>query len=509
VIGTERRSLDIDVAIPTAGRASLRRLLDALAPQRDRLGEMIVVDDRPGAPPPLEAPPFVRIVRGKGRGPAAARNAGFGAARAAWVAFLDDDVVPPPDWTDRLEKDLADLAPAVAASQGRVRVPLPADRPPTDWERNVAGLEGAAWITADMALRREALLAVGGFDERFSAAYREDTDLALRLLGDGWQIAQGSREVEHPVAEAPFWASVARQRGNADDALMRALHGRHWRRWGRAPRGRLRRHLAATSMLAAAATAAVRRRDRLAAAFAGGWLALGGELAWARIAPGPRSGPEVAKMAVTSLALPVAASAWAAWGWLRLPLLLLRGGPRGDGRRPPAAVPEAVLLDRDGTLLFDVPYNGDPARVAPMPGAGRALERLRGARLPTAVVSNQSGVGRGLIGPGDVDAVNARAEEMLGPVGPWLHCPHDPREECGCRKPQPGLVLRAAERLGVSPDRCVVIGDVAADVQAAQAAGAAAVIVPTPRTQPEDVRMAPVRAASIEDAVDRILEQER
>jgi histidinol-phosphate phosphatase family protein len=481
----------VDVVIPTAGRSSLAGLLAALEPGRGELGRVIVVED------------------GEGGGPAAARNAGWRAADAEWVAFLDDDVLPGRDWARRLRADLAGLAAGVAASQGRLRVPLPSDRRPTDWERNVAGLEGAAWISADFAVRREALEAVGGFDERFRVAYREDTDLALRLLRGGWQIVRGERGCEHPVGPAGFWASVAKQRGNADDVLMRALHGRHWRRWGRAPRGRLRRHLLSGASLGGATLAAATGRRRAAAAMAVAWLGLVAELAAARIAPGPREPREVARMLATSAVLPLAAAGWAAWGALRLPLLLARGGPPRAARPPRRQRPEAVLLDRDGTLLLDVPYNGDPAKVAPLPGARRALERLRESGTPVAVVSNQSGVRRGLIEPAPVEAVNRRAEELLGPVGPWLYCPHRPEDGCACRKPEPGLVLAAAERLGVSPDRCVVIGDVAADVQAAQAAGAAAVLVPTPRTEAEDVRMAPLTAPSLDAAVERAMEAGR
>jgi histidinol-phosphate phosphatase family protein len=210
-------------------------------------------------------------------------------------------------------------------------------------------------------------------------------------------------------------------------------------------------------------------------------------------------------MAATSAALPFAAAAWWGWGWLRLPAMALRGAPPGSGESPPPNPPEAVLFDRDGTLIADVPYNGDPARVVPMPGAARALERLREAGLAVAVISNQSGVGRGLIEPAQVEAVNRRAGELLGGVGTFLYCPHGPDEGCECRKPAPGMVFEAAARLGVRPDRCAVIGDIAADVQAAQAAGAAAVLVPTPRTEAEDLRMAPRRASSVEEAVERLL----
>jgi histidinol-phosphate phosphatase family protein len=487
----ERPARQADIVIPTAGRASLARLLAALEPQRGTLGGVHVVRDR------------------EGRGPAAARNAGWRATSAEWVVFLDDDVVPDADWASRLSEDLAGLATGVAASQGRLRVPLPAGRRPTDWERNVAGLAGAAWISADLAVRREALEAAGGFDERFRGAYREDTDFAMRLLRGGWQIVRGERSCEHPVGPAGFWASVAKQRGNADDVLMRALHGRHWRRWGRAPRGRLRRHLLTSAVLAGAGLAAASRRRRVAGALTATWLGLSAELAAARIGPGPRDPAEVGRMLATSAVLPLAASAWSAWGLLRAPVLLLRGGPPRAARPPRRERPAAVLLDRDGTLLFDVPYNADPEKVAPLPGARRALERLRASRTPVAVVSNQSGVRRGLIEAEQVEAVNRRAEQLLGPVGTWLYCPHGPEEGCECRKPQPGLLLEAAARLGVSPDRCLMIGDVAADVQAAQAAGAAAVLVPTPRTEPEDVRMAPATAASVDAAVERAMEAGR
>src|SRR5690348_5559568 len=117
--------------------------------------------------------------------------------------------------------------------------------------------------------------------------------------------------------------------------------------------------------------------------------------------------------------------------------------PRGRLR------PAAVLLDRDGTLVVDVAYNGDPDRVTPVPGAAEALARLRDAGVALALVSNQSGVARGLLTLAEVEAVNRRLEDLIGPVGPWLVCPHGPDDGCGCRKPAPGLVLAAAAALGV------------------------------------------------------------
>jgi histidinol-phosphate phosphatase family protein len=178
-----------------------------------------------------------------------------------------------------------------------------------------------------------------------------------------------------------------------------------------------------------------------------------------------------------------------------------------DRARAPRPLPRpaAVLLDRDGTLVVDVPYNGDPAHVRVMPGARRAVDRLRAAGIPLAVVSNQSGIARGLLTESDVAAVNRRVEELLGPLGPWLVCPHGPGDGCGCRKPAPGLVVEAAARLGVEPARCAVVGDIGADVDAALAAGARAVLVPTPRTRREEVDAAPERASDLEEAVQLLL----
>ncbi|HSL11801.1 MAG TPA: glycosyltransferase, partial [Actinomycetota bacterium] len=252
---------DVVIVVPTVGRPSLRGLLRSLADEDPELLERtIVVDDRRDPAAPLDVPAGIRVVRSGGHGPAAARNAGWRAADAAWIAFVDDDVLVTRGWAAALRADLARAADDVAGSQGRIEVPLPADRAPTDRERNVHGLEGAVWATADMAYRRDALLAVGGFDERFPRAYREDVDLALRVMDAGWRLTRGTRRVVHPVRSAGPWISVAQQAGNADDALMRRLHGPRWRERARARRGRLRWHVVAVAAAAGAAAAVAGRR---------------------------------------------------------------------------------------------------------------------------------------------------------------------------------------------------------------------------------------------------------
>jgi len=489
------------VVVPTVGRRTLRTLLEALAGgDGGPLGwPVVVVDDRP-AGPELDVPTpglDVTVLRSWGRGPAAARNVGWRHARTEWVSFLDDDVVPGPDWLSRLDEDLADAAADVAGVAGRVRVPLPPDRRPTDWERSTAGLERARWITADLSYRRSALAQVGGFDERFPRAFREDADLGLRVTRCGGRIVSGRREVLHPPRSSGFWASVTQQRGNADDFLMRGLHGRDWATLVGAPRGRRRRHVAVTAS-ALAAGAAASARKRVPAAAAGMlWAAGTAELAVARIRPGPRTPGEVLRMVLTSLAIPAAAT-WHS----------LRGALRHRRATPWQGAPDLVLFDRDGTLVEDVPYNGDPELVRPVPGARRALDRLRRAGIRVGMVTNQSGVGTGRITPAQLASVQTKVSDTLGPFDVVQVCPHGPEDGCSCRKPRPGLVLAACEQVGVAPARTVVVGDIETDLLAARAAGAAALLVPTSQTRAPEVSRAHRRglvAADLADAADRLL----
>jgi histidinol-phosphate phosphatase family protein len=497
----------IDIVIPTIGRASLARLLASIAATVGPLPEkIIVVDDRLDRALPLVTGPLdarlrgrVQIVPGRARGPAAARNTGWRLSRATWIAFVDDDVIVDRSWTADLAADLGALPLDVAASTGTVRVPLPPDRAATDWERNVAGLETAQWITADCAIRRSELLATGGFDERFPRAFREDSDIALRIIARGKRIAGGTRSVTHPVRDAPWWISVRLQAGNADDVLMRALHGADWHARAGAPAGAFAAHAATVlSALAAGAAFAARRPllGRLALAV---WIEETGRFAWRRIAPGPRTAREIAAMVATSIAIPFAAVAHRVRAAIVLPVLL------ADRERAPHPLAAAVLLDRDGTLIVDVPHNADPGRVVAMPHAFAALERLRDAGIPTAVVSNQSGVALGMLKREDVSAVNAQMEALLGPLGPVFVCEHAAAERCTCRKPAPGMIEAAARALGVAPRDCVMIGDIGADIEAARAAGARAILVATAVTRREEIVAAPHVAANLGEAVSAVL----
>jgi histidinol-phosphate phosphatase family protein len=170
---------------------------------------------------------------------------------------------------------------------------------------------------------------------------------------------------------------------------------------------------------------------------------------------------------------------------------------------------DAVLFDRDGTLVVDVPYNGDPDALRPVPGARAALDRLRAANLRIGVVTNQSGVGAGRFTGADLRRVHDRLVDLLGPIHTVQVCPHRPEEGCDCRKPAPGLVYRAARALGTAPSRCVVVGDIHRDMAAAGAAGAAAIMVPTVATRPDEIAAAPAVAGDLAGVVNLILRRQR
>lgn len=163
------------------------------------------------------------------------------------------------------------------------------------------------------------------------------------------------------------------------------------------------------------------------------------------------------------------------------------------GTWPPAGRIRAVLCDRDGTLVVDHPYNGDPARVVPLSGVRSGLDRLRANGLAVAMITNQSAIGRGWLRREQVDSVNAQVARLVGPFDVILVCPHTDDDRCACRKPAGQMVLDVACLLGVDAAECVVIGDSSTDREAAARAGAAAIVLD------ED-------AASFEEATTLILE---
>jgi D-glycero-D-manno-heptose 1,7-bisphosphate phosphatase len=144
---------------------------------------------------------------------------------------------------------------------------------------------------------------------------------------------------------------------------------------------------------------------------------------------------------------------------------------------------QAILIDRDGTLIVECDYLGDPSLVELEEGAIEALARLRDAGWALVMVSNQSGVARGYFSEADMRAVNRAVVRLLEDSGLALDgvycCIHGLEDRCECRKPAPGLLLEAAQELGLDLTKSVMIGDKRSDLEAAANAGASAILVMT------------------------------
>ncbi len=174
---------------------------------------------------------------------------------------------------------------------------------------------------------------------------------------------------------------------------------------------------------------------------------------------------------------------------------------------PPRA---AAFLDRDGTIVEDVHYLSRPEQLALLPDAVRAMRRLNDAGVPIVVVTNQSGIARGLLSEGDYAAVARRLDAMLADEGVRVaathHCPHHPDHTgpCACRKPGVLLYERAAAELSLDPTRSLFAGDRWRDVAPALRLGGTGVLVPRPDTPADEIeraRRAATVAESLDDAV--------
>ena len=140
-----------------------------------------------------------------------------------------------------------------------------------------------------------------------------------------------------------------------------------------------------------------------------------------------------------------------------------------------------VLLDRDGTIVIDHGYLDNAAGLEFLPGAAEGLRMLYTQGYRLVVITNQSGVGRGMFPPDRIPQMNTRLAEMVEQAGARLagiyYCPHAPEDHCTCRKPAPGLILQAASELDFDPRAAVVIGDKDSDIECGRRVGAMTVLI--------------------------------
>jgi glycosyltransferase involved in cell wall biosynthesis len=314
------------VVVPTYRRPELLdRCLAALAEQEfDPADCEVVVADDAGSDDTRRqvegwagrsAIPIRYAAPSGAHGPAAARNAGWRAARGRVVAFTDDDCIPDPRW---LAEGVAVIEQDLEAASGRVVVPL--RERPTDYERDAAGLMRSEFVTANCFVRHDVLEAVGGFDERYEAAWREDSDLQFTLLARGCWIGRAPRAVVvHPVRPAPWGVSLRQQRKSLFNALLYKKFPERYRRqirpsppWD---------YYATVGALATAVTSAVLGAPGIALAASGLWAVLTARFCIRRLRRTSTDPRHVLEMAVTSALIPPLSVFWRLYGALKFRVL--------------------------------------------------------------------------------------------------------------------------------------------------------------------------------------------
>lgn len=162
-------------------------------------------------------------------------------------------------------------------------------------------------------------------------------------------------------------------------------------------------------------------------------------------------------------------------------------------------LPTAVFLDRDGTIIEDAHYLSHPDQIKLIDGAAEAIARINSALIPVIVITNQSGIARGIFTEQDHERVTAKLDDQLAERGAhidaWYHCPHGPEDACECRKPGTLLFRKASsDHHGIDLTRALYIGDRFRDVEPALTLGGHGVLVPSAETPPYEIEAASTRA---------------
>ncbi|SDE45422.1 Glycosyltransferase, GT2 family [Dyadobacter soli] len=324
--------VNISVVIPTYKRpALLRKCLDALREQTywRTFYEVIVVSDGPDRETEVLIERFIREqpdcavffhhLPAK-KGPAAARNYGWKKSTGELVVFTDDDCIPDPCWLEEYAARYQAMAERFVAFTGRVIVPI--SPKPTDYEKNVAHLATAEFITANCTCSRAALEMTGGFDEDFPIAWREDSDLEFKLLELKIPIVHVPQAaVCHPVREADWGVSIAEQRKSMFNALLFKKHPQFYR--AKISSGPVWTYYIIILATLAAIAALVAGMQGVAAAALAVWALAVGAFVIRRLKGTSDSLSHRLEMIFTSLVIPYLSVYWTLRGALRYKVFFL------------------------------------------------------------------------------------------------------------------------------------------------------------------------------------------
>ncbi len=343
-------SVRVSIVVPTYRRRDLLlRCLEALAGQDydAQNYEIIVADDENSAETRRTVELWAATVRplvrylpiADSHGPAAARNAGWRAAAGEIIAFTDDDCIPQPGW---LSAGIAAIDAGADAAWGKLEMPLPPS--PTDYELDASGLARSVFVTANCFCRPDALEMVGGFDERFTAAWREDSDLYFSLLERERAVVEAPDAlVVHPIRPAPWGISVKQQAKSRFDVLLARKHPALYAQ-RIAPFPAL--YYAIAASLVATAVGVVILQPAVGLAGAAVWSGLTLYFCCQRLRPTSKAPSHVAEMAVTSAVIPPLSLYWRLRGLLQYGTVKSKWGNRSLGRlvNAPAARAETIGL---------------------------------------------------------------------------------------------------------------------------------------------------------------------
>ncbi len=327
-------SIRVSVVVPTFKRRDLLdRCITALVAQffDPSAYEIVIVDDAASDETRQQVENWARRVAHCGHcvryvpvqgtcmphGPATARNIGWRAARGEIIAFTDDDCIPTPGW---LKAGMSGFTSGIMAVSGRIVVPL-AEKP-TDYEYDASHLANSEFVTANCFYRREALEMVGGFDERFTAPWREDSDLFFTLLENKVRYACAPNAVViHPVRPARWGISLSQQRKSMFNALLFKKHPKlYWQKIQTSPPWHYYGIVGAL-LLMLTATLMGSRFFAFCGLSLWGWMTA--RFCAQRLSQTSRAPAHMAEMLVTSILIPPLAVYWRLRGVIRFRVLFL------------------------------------------------------------------------------------------------------------------------------------------------------------------------------------------